>query len=488
MEQKKHFKTILIALLLVGSMLGFGYGMSTAVKSHDPQASAASTVSETPMIPANFSDLAEKVRPGVVNIQVIKKVKNVDFGFHNFSGNPFGEKNPFGDFFGPFSEANPPGEYKQQGVGSGFVISQDGYIITNNHVVEGADQIKVKLTNGKEYTGKVVGRDPKTDLALVKIEGASDLHTLKLGNSEDLKVGNWVVAIGSPFGLEQTVTAGIVSAKGRVIGSGPYDNFIQTDASINPGNSGGPLMNMKGEVVGINTAIIADGRGIGFAIPINTAKEIIPQLEEKGHVTRGWLGVSIQELTPELAKSLALKEDKGALVAQVVPGGPAEKAGIEQGDVIVGFDGNEVSHSKDLPRIVASTPVGKAVTVKVLRNGKVMDREVKVGEMEEKGVEVSKGASSHKALGIAVQNLTPEIAKELGVKKNGGVVVTRVEPGSPAADAGIQTGDVIQEVNRKPVKNVEDFVQKVEKAKEKESVLLLIQRGQNNLFAAVTPK
>ncbi len=332
-----------------------------------------------------------------------------------------------------------------------------------------------------------MGRDPKTDLAVVKIDGASDLHALNLGNSEDLKVGNWVVAIGSPFGLEQTVTAGIVSAKGRVIGSGPYDNFIQTDASINPGNSGGPLINMKGEVVGINTAIIANGQGIGFAIPINTAKEIIPQLETKGHVTRGWLGVSIQELTPELAKSLGLKEDKGALVAQVVPGGPAEKVGIEQGDVIVMFDGKEVSNSKDLPRIVASTPVGKAVTVKVSRNGKVMDREVKVGEMEEK-VEVSKASSSHKPLGITVQNLTPEIAKELGVKKNGGVVVTGVEPGSPAADAGIQTGDVIQEINRKPVKNVEDFVQKVEKTKQNETVLLLIQRGQNNLFAALTLK
>jgi serine protease Do len=416
---------------------------------------------------------------------VVKKVKNVDFGFR---GNPFGEQNPFGDFFGRFFEGSPPsGEYKQQGVGSGFVINQDGYILTNNHVVEDADQIKVKLTNGKEYEGKVVGRDPKTDLALVKIERASDLHPLKLGNSEDLKVGSWVVAIGSPFGLEQTVTAGIVSAKGRAIGSGPYDNFIQTDASINPGNSGGPLVNMRGEVVGINTAIIPNGQGIGFAIPINTAKEIVPQLEEKGHVTRGWLGVSIQEVTPGLAKSFDLKEKQGALVAQVVSGGPAEKGGIEQGDVILGFDGKEIAESKDLPRIVASTPVGKTVTVELLRNGKVVDRQVKVGEMEEK-VDISKLPSSHKTLGIAVQNLTPEIAKELGVKKDTGIVVTQVEPGSPAADAGIQTGDVIQQVNRKPVKNVEDFVQKVEKATDKDNVLLLIQRGQNSLFAAVTPK
>jgi serine protease Do len=487
MEKKTRIKTIFIGLLMVASILWLGYGISTALKSHDqPAASAATNVSETPMVPANFSDLADKVRPGVVNLQVVKKVKNVGFGPR---GNPFGDQSPFGDFFGPFFQGNPPPrDYKQQGVGSGFVISQDGYIVTNNHVVDDADQIKVKLSNGKEYEGKVVGRDPKTDLAIVKITGASDLQPLKLGNSEDLKVGSWVVAVGSPFGLEQTVTAGIVSAKGRVIGSGPYDNFIQTDASINPGNSGGPLINMRGEVVGINTAIVAGGQGIGFAIPVDMAKEIIPQLEQKGHVTRGWLGVSIQEMTPELAKSMGLKEKKGALVAQVVTGSPAEKAGIEQGDVIVEFDGKEVAGSKDLPRIVASTPVGKSVTVKLSREGKTTERQVKLGEMEEKGVEVSKANSSHRALGIAVQNLTPEIAKELGVNKAAGVVVTRVEPESPAAEAGIQTGDVIREVNRKPVKNVEDFIQKVEKAKDKESVLLFIQRGQNSLFAAVTPK
>ncbi len=486
MEQKKHFKKIIIALLMVGALVGFGYGVSTAVKNSTTPNSAVVKDSETAMVPANFSELAEKVRLGVVNIQVIKKIKNVDFGFRHFSGNPFGEKNPFGDFFGPFSEENPPRSFEQQGVGSGFVMSREGYILTNNHVVENADQIKVKLANGKEYEGKVVGKDPKTDLALIKIKASSDLQPLNLGNSDDLKVGSWVVAIGSPFGLEQTVTAGIVSAKGRVIGSGPFDNFIQTDASINPGNSGGPLINMRGEVIGINTAIIPSGQGIGFAIPINMAKEIVPQLEEKGHVTRGWLGVSIQEVTPALAKSFDLKEKKGALVSQVVPGSPAEKAGIEQGDVIVEFDGKEVPASKDLPRMVASTPVGKAVTLKLWRNGKVLDRQVKVGEMEEK-VEITK-APSHKSLGITVQNLTPEIAKGLGLKKETGVVVTRVEPGSAAADAGIQTGDVIREVNRKPIKDVEDFSQKVEKAKGQDNVLFFIQRGQNNLFAAIAPK
>ena len=484
--ENNNFKRYLLAPVLVSVLLGTGYGISKGVKAPDAAAAPASK-SEIPMIPGNFSELAENVRPGVVNIQVVKKVKNVAFGSRDFSGNPFGEDSPFGDFFGPYSQGNPSPAPEQRGVGSGFIMSHDGYIVTNNHVVEDADQIKVKLANGKEYDGKIVGRDPKTDLALVKIDGASDLHPLPLGNSDELKVGSWVVAVGSPFGLEQTVTAGIVSAKGRVIGSGPYDNFIQTDASINPGNSGGPLINTKGEVVGINTAILAQGKGIGFAIPVNMAKDIAPQLQEKGHVTRGWFGVSIQEMTPELAKSFGLKDGKGALVAQVVPGSPAEKAGIEQGDVIVEFDGKAVADSQELPRMVASTPVGKSVNVKLWRNGKALNQQVKVSEMEE-NVEVAKTASHNKTLGIAVQNLTPEMARRLRLKSDTGVVVTRVESGSPAADAGIQTGDIIREVNRTPVKNVEDLVQKLEQVKDQNNILLLVQRGQNNMFAAVTPK
>jgi serine protease Do len=485
MKPKKNIKTIIIALLLTVAIIGIGYGMTPASKTGEATAAAASTVSAgAPMVPANFSDLADQVRAGVVNIQVSKTISNAEFP--NFRGNPFGDRNPFGDFFGPFGGNRP--ERKQQGVGSGFIISKEGYILTNNHVVENADQIKVKLAGGKELNGRIVGRDPKTDLALVKIDGASDLQPLKLGDSDALKVGNWVVAVGSPFGLEQTVTAGIVSAKGRVIGSGPYDNFIQTDASINPGNSGGPLINMSGEVVGINTAIIASGQGIGFAIPINMAKEIASQLQKKGHVTRGLLGVSIQDVTPALAKSFGLKETKGALVAKVIPGGPAEKAGLEQGDVIVKFDGQTVAESKDLPRIVASTPVGKTVTVSVIRDGKEVERQVKIGEMEEESAGVTAQDASHKSLGVSVQNLTPQIARELGLKKSNGVVVTGVEPGSAAAEAMIQTGDVILEVNRKPIANVNDFVQKIEKAKNNESLLLLIEREQNTLFVTVTLK
>ncbi|HLA28165.1 MAG TPA: DegQ family serine endoprotease [Syntrophales bacterium] len=488
MKQRGNIKIVLIALLLAGAIAGFGYGMTLTTKTGEAQNALPAAVSAgSPMVPGNFSDLAERVRPSVVNIQVSKKVKSI--GFERFGGNPFGDGNPFGEFFGPFvgPRGNAP-ERRQQGVGSGFIMSREGYILTNNHVVEDADQIKVKLADGKEFDGKIIGRDPKTDLALIKIQAASDLPALKLGNSDDLKVGNWVVAVGSPFGLEQTVTAGIVSAKGRVIGSGPYDNFIQTDASINPGNSGGPLINLQGEVVGISTAIIASGQGIGFAIPINMAKEVAPQLQKTGHVTRGFLGVTIQDLTPELAKSLGLKEGKGALVSQVASGGPADKAGIEQGDVIINFDGRPIGDSKDLPRIVASMPVGKTVAVKLLRGGKEVGCQAKVSEMEEASTSEAAKNPSHPTLGVTVQNLTPQVARELGLKKSGGVLVTEVEPYSPAAEAMIQVGDVIQTVNRKPVKNVDDFMKIVEKTKGDESLLLLVQRGTNSLFAAVTPR
>jgi len=495
MEQKKNFKTIFIILLAAAFMVGLGYGMATALKPDAAEkflkpvaapVAPAPSVSGTPMVPASFSDLADKVRSGVVNIQVVKKVKNVGFGAPHPFGSPFGGRNPFEDFFGPFSENNQPRGFEQRGVGSGFVMSEDGYILTNNHVIEQADKIKVKFADGKDFTARVIGRDPKTDLALIKIDGASALHPLKLGNSENLKVGSWVVAVGSPFGLEQTVTVGIVSAKGRVIGSGPYDNFIQTDASINPGNSGGPLVNMNNEVVGINTAIIPNAQGIGFAIPINMARDIVPQLQAKGHVTRGWLGVSIQEVTPELAKSFGLDKNKGALVAEVFKASPAEKAGIEQGDIILSLNGKEIAESKELSRMMAAAPVGDRVELNILRNGKMITCKVKAGEMEEKDVAMQD--APRESLGLTVQDITPDIAQELGLGKAAGVVVAGVEPGSPASDAGIQPGDVIRGVNQKPVKDADDFAAKIGSARKQENILLLIKRGKNNLFAALEQK
>lgn len=486
MKPQKNIKTIFIGLLLAGTLItGIGFGITPALKADEPTpAQSSRNFAGAAMVPGNFSDIADQVRAGVVNIQVSKKVSNAEYP--NSRGNPFGDRNPFGEFFGPFGGQQP--ERRQRGAGSGCIISKEGYILTNNHVVEGAEQIKVKMADGKEFDGRIIGRDPKTDLALVKIDGASDLKPLKLGDSDALKVGNWVVAVGSPFGLEQTVTVGIVSAKGRVIGSGPYDNFIQTDASINPGNSGGPLVNMQAEVVGINTAIIASGQGIGFAIPINMAKEIAPQLQKTGHVTRGLLGVNIQDLTPELAKSFGLKDTQGALVAKVVPDGPADKAGILQGDVVVKFNGRQVMAAKDLSRIVAGTPIGETVTVQVIREGKAVDLRAKVGEMEEENATATEKDASHKTLGISVQNLTPQIAGELGLKDTAGIVVMNVAPESPAAEAMILPGDVIKEINRKPVKNVDDFMQKIDKTKAGEPLLLLIARQQNRLFVTITPK
>ncbi len=319
--------------------------------------------------PQSFADLVEKVKPAVVNISTETTVRIPGNPFRHFFGPD--EEGPFGDFFKRFFGDIPDRELKQQSLGSGFIIDKDGYIITNNHVVEGADEIKVKLADKREFKARVVGRDPKTDLALIKISSIfKDLPTLPLGDSDKIRVGDWVLAIGNPFGLEHTVTQGIISATGRVIGSGPYDNFLQTDAPINPGNSGGPLINLKGEVIGINTAIIASGQGIGFAIPSNMAKTVITQLKEKGKVTRGWIGVSIQSMTPELAQSFGLKDTRGALVADIVPGGPADKAGLKRGDIIISFDGKEINEMSELPRIVAETPIGKTVNLKIIRNGK----------------------------------------------------------------------------------------------------------------------
>ncbi len=428
-----------------------------------------------------FSKLAERLKPAVVNISTTMVVKQKPFPEDR--PQPFGERDPLREFWEKFFGGEIPRERETRSLGSGFIINKEGYIVTNNHVVENAKEIIVTLHNEKDYRAKVVGLDKKTDLALIKIEAEEGFPVAPLGDSDKLGVGEWVIAIGNPFGLAETVTAGIVSAKGRVIGAGPYDDFIQTDASINPGNSGGPLFNFWGEVVGINTAIVRGGPGIGFAIPINMAKEILPQLKEKGRVTRGWLGVRIQAVTPQLAESFGLKEKKGALVSQIFKGGPADKAGLKQGDVIVEFDGKEIADFNDLPRIVASTPVGRTVSITIFRQGKIIPLHVAVAEMEEP-TEIAK-APSKKPLGMTVQDITPEIARALELEVATGVVVAGVEPESPAAKADIRKGDVIQEVNRKPVKDVQEFDQAIEAAKEQENILFLVRRGDSNLFVVV---
>jgi len=436
--------------------------------------------------PRSFTDLAKKMKPSVINIRSTKLVKHPGRGFLG----PFGPKSPFRDFFEDefferFFGESPPKEFPQNSLGSGFIIDEQGYILTNNHVIEKADKIKVLLSDEEEFDAEVVGRDPKTDIALIKIESTKPLQPVTMGDSDKLQVGEWVIAIGNPFGLEHTVTAGIVSAKGRVIGSGPYDDFIQTDASINPGNSGGPLINMRGEVVGINTAIIAGGQGIGFATPINMAKQIVPQLKEKGEVTRGWLGVMIQKVTPELANQFGLETSEGALVAQVMEESPAKKAGIKREDVILEFDHQKIHKMSELPRIVANTPVGKRVEVKVIRQGREEKLTVVVGELKEEKVAMARGFATEKELGLTVQDLTPEIAKHLGLSEKAGVLVSEVKVGSPAHEAGIRRGDIIQEIDRQPIQDLEGYRGQMDKLKGKDDILMLIQREENTFFVVL---
>ena len=455
----------------------------------DWQATPASA-GEVPMVPANFSDLAAKAKPGVVNISTERTIKGGGRVFRHFFGEPYGDRsNPFDDFFGPFN--NQPGrEHKERSLGSGFIIDKKGYIVTNNHVVAEADEITVKLSNGKEYKAQVVGRDSKTDVALIKIKGAEDLAPLPLGNSETLKVGTWVVAIGSPFGLEQTVTQGIVSAKGRSIGAGPYDDFIQTDASINPGNSGGPLLNLNGEVIGINTAIVARGQGIGFAIPINMARDIVKQLKDKGEVTRGWLGVQIRDLDESLAKYYKVEPFSAVYVENVVPGDPADKAGIRSGDIIVTVDGQKVTSGRELASLVAGIPVGRKSEIELLRDGKKQIVAVRIAKQSDNEVKMASAKTSSDDLGLQVTDLSSEKARQFGLDEDeNGVLVVDVENGSRADKAGVQVGDIIKGINLKKVDNLKDYEDLMAKADKKEPINLLVRsRNQGSRGIQIKPQ
>jgi len=399
---------------------------------------------------------------------------------------PFNEEGPFKDFWERFFGGRiPGGRQRQNSLGSGFIIDRDGTILTNYHVVDGAEKIVIKLSDGKNFDAKVIGRDPKTDIAVVKIDAGRDLPAVKLGDSDQLEVGEWVLAIGNPFGLDHTVTSGIVSAKGRNIGTGPYDNFIQTDASINPGNSGGPLINMRGEVIGINTAIFSQtggNIGIGFAIPTNLVKDLLPQLRDKGKVVRGYLGAVVQRITPELAQTLDLKSSRGALISETLDNGPAARAGIRAGDVIVEFNGQEVKDSADLPVKVAKIKPGEMVQVKIIRDAKAVTLPVTIGELTEQEVTADAGKDD---LGLAVEAVTPDIARSLGLERAEGVIVTAVEPGSAADEAGLQRGDLIKQINRRPVRGLGDYDRAMAQLQKGKSILLLVQRGEGSLFLAL---
>jgi serine protease Do len=450
-------------------------------------ASATETVSSTPApfasppLLAGTPDVAAlvaKVKPSVVNITTSHDVHPAKLD-DNFPFAPFGAQ-PFAPF-GPGRRGGENPTLKRRAQGSGFIVDGKGHVITNAHVVEGADEVKVKLSDEREFSAKVIGRDQRLDLAVLELEGAKDTQGAALGSSTDLRVGEYVVAIGNPFGLGNTVTMGIVSAKARAIGAGPYDDFIQTDASINPGNSGGPLFNLKGEVVGINTAINPNGQGIGFAIPVDALKDVLSPLITTGRVARGYLGVMIQPVDAALGKALGMQGAKGALVAEVVPGGAADRAGVKSGDLIVGVDGTPVSSSEDLPRIVARHAPGSHAKVDVLRGGKPQTLDIALDELKDDAERADQKSSPRPGT-----NAPAGLGIEVGESPNrkGEIVVGRVMPGS-SADGRLMPGDVILEVNQGAVHKPEDVVARAKSTPNGSPVLFKIKRDGKPRYVAV---
>jgi serine protease Do len=447
--------------------------------------------------PESFAPLAEKVTPAVVNISSVHQTAAGEMPELPFE---VPEGSPFEDFFRQFGG---PGQRPREimGLGSGFIIDPSGYVVTNNHVVDDASGIKVTLPDGKQYDAKVIGTDPQTDLALLKIDAKTNLPAVEWGDSDALKVGDWVMAVGNPFGLGGSVTAGIISARSRDIHAGPFDDFLQVDAAINQGNSGGPTFDLNGRVIGINTAIASPtggSVGIGFAIPSNLAKPIIQQLRETGRVERGWLGVQVQAVTPELASALGLGEPRGALVSDVIPNSPAARAQLKQGDVIIGFDGREVEEMRDLPRIVAETPADKQVELRVWRGGSEVKQNVTIAKQDERAQQMALGetpeqsapgaTASSETLGATLAPLTADLRQQYRISDDvKGVVVTGIESGGIAGEQGLREGDVIVSVDQQQVDSPED-VEKLAKAakdQKKNAVLLLVNRGGNQLFVGL---
>ncbi len=483
----KHRRPIFLAatLILAGALIGSGISWNFEV--HSPAYAEDAKISKEAIdilskTSRAMAEVAAAVKPAVVNISSTRTVRTK--GMQSpFLDDPF-----FRRFFGDeFGHMERPRERKQASLGSGVIVDKDGYILTNNHVVKDADEIKIKLSDKREFKGKVIGVDPKTDLAVIKIE-SDNLPVVRWGDSDTLKVGETVIAIGNPYGLNQTVTSGIVSATGRAdVGIADYEDFIQTDAPINPGNSGGALVNVRGELIGVNTAIFSTSggyQGIGFAIPSNMAKVVMENLVKKGKVIRGWLGVSIQSITPDLAKQFNLKGDKGVLIGDVTDDSPAEKAGLQRGDVIIEYDGKEVSDPRTLRNMVANTPPNKDVTIRVSRDGKPLSLKVTIGELPVEMQKIS-GQFDNLLKGVHVQNITPDLKKSLDVPKRiTGVIVTDVEDGSPA-DGLLMRNDVVLEINRKKIRDMKDYESVVSKIKPNQAILMLVYRNGSTIYVTI---
>ena len=468
--------------IVVGLIIGLG--ISSTFNIHSNGYSGDRTISKESIdflskTNEAISEVAASVKPSVVNIASTKTIKSPG-RMSPFFDDPFFRRF-FGDEFGFFEH---PKEYKRSGLGSGVIVDTDGYILTNNHVIRGADEIEVKMSDEREFKGKVIGTDQKTDLAVIKID-ETNLPAIKFGDSDELKVGETVLAIGNPFGLNATVTSGIVSAKGRAnVGIADYEDFIQTDAPINPGNSGGALVNIRGELIGINTAIFSTTggyQGIGFAIPSNMAKVVMENLIEKGKVVRGWLGVTIQTLTPELAEQFNLHDTKGVLVGDVSDGGPAEKAGIQRGDVIVEYNGEKVDNVTALRNMVANTPPDGKVAIELIRDGKTESVNVRISEMASDISSLSEHFDNQ-LKGVSVQDITPQLKNTLRIPKRiDGVVVSDVQEDSTAAGV-LKRGDVIMEINKEPIQNLEDYQESVSAIETDEDILMLVFRGSSPFY------
>ncbi len=470
-----------LAVLSLVSLLTFG----TLAAAQDSR-SALQTMQDA------FVQVAQSVKPAVVNIATTERPRPTE-GRRSPQVPPF-FRGPFRDFFGEdFFERffGEPPQRERHSLGSGVIVDSRGYILTNNHVIEQADEIEVRLSDKRKFSATVVGKDPKTDLAVIKIDAAGALPVARLGDSDKIRTGEWAIAIGNPFGLDQTVTVGVISAVGRAdMGITTYEDFIQTDASINPGNSGGPLLNLQGEVVGVNTAIVASGKGIGFAIPINMAREIKDRLIAQGKVVRAWLGVGIQELTEELAAQFGVKPEDGVLVGNVMADTPAERGGLKPGDIIQEFNGNKISNVRQLQREVAQSPIGSPARLQVLREKQPMTLTVVLGEQPTDltaGREPSP-AEATEQFGLTVQDLTPELRNQLRLTNVDGVIVSSVDEAGAAARAGVRPGDVITEANREPVKSARDFTRILGQMRRGANLLLLVRRDGNSRFVVVPPK
>ncbi len=480
---------IWIAILLIGFLLG---GVSYYLLGKIVGQQKGYIPFTEPRVPRQmmetsraFSEIASAITPSVVNISTTKVIRR--------DVNPFFD-DPFSDLFNPFRDFKMPKKWKEQSLGSGVIVSPDGYIITNNHVVEQADEIRVTLFDKRTFKARIIGADPKTDVSIVKID-TDNLHSIQWGDSDKLQVGEFVLAIGNPYGLSHTVTMGIISAVGRAnVGIADYEDFIQTDAAINPGNSGGPLVNIKGELIGINTAIFSRSggyQGIGFAVPSNMARLVMDQLVKKGKVTRGWLGVTIQELTPELSQKFGLKTAKGALVGDVAKGSPAERSGIKRGDIILEFNGKKVQDVGNLRNMVAQSRAGSQVSMVILRGEKEYSFKVIIDELPREVAEAAPGSTPEDSTfegltGMTVIELSKEITRQLGLQKDEkGVVVVRVETGSSADEAGIRKGDVIEEMDRKKIENVDQYNRIIQGIRQGDTALLFINRGGKKFYVTL---